>query len=116
MSDTARPEVNGQLFRGYVASVEQRGFLPALREKVEPATRELIDKPPFILRWVANSIIEDLFQTIEALRGAIGRSSRKLGPTGFDNSTFCRLAPGSAASTRVAEPHARRATQRRAWW
>ena len=35
---------------------------------------------------------------------AIGRSSRKLGPTGFDNSTFCRLAPGSAASTRVAEP------------
>lgn len=69
MSESLRPEVTGFVFRGYIASVEQRAFLPALRARVLPETRALIDKPPFALRWVESAILEDLFSNIAALRG-----------------------------------------------
>jgi len=69
MSESQRPQVTGLVFRGYVASVERRSFLPALRERVQPATRELIEKPPFPLLWVESAVVEDIFATIAALRG-----------------------------------------------
>jgi hypothetical protein len=50
----------GAFFRALVKVIEGRQLLDAVRERVAPATRALLDDPPRALGWVDGATIDDL--------------------------------------------------------
>jgi hypothetical protein len=73
MPDLAEaPEARGYLgsaFRVAIDFVHQRGCAALVKQKVSPATAELIDKPPFPFAWMPASPMDELQSALSAVAG-----------------------------------------------
>lgn len=59
----------GTFFRDLLACVEKGGWMPQVRERVSPATRQAMDDPPWQLAWVGSAAIDDIEQAVGAVAG-----------------------------------------------
>jgi hypothetical protein len=59
----------GSAFRVAVEFVQQRGYGALVKQKVSPATAELIDKPPFPFAWMPATPMDELETALCAVGG-----------------------------------------------
>jgi hypothetical protein len=59
----------GSAFRVAVDFVQQRGCSALVKQKVSPATAELIDKPPFPFAWMPAVAMDELQSALSAVAG-----------------------------------------------
>jgi hypothetical protein len=77
----------GSAFRVAVEFVHQRGCAALVKQKVSPATAELIEKPPFPFAWMPATPMDELQSALSLIAGAqacvdLGvTAGRKLGGT-----------------------------------
>ena len=58
-------EGKGAMFRGYVLALEKAQLLQAVRERVSPATREMLDHPPALTSWISVAPMEEILEAVE---------------------------------------------------
>lgn len=59
----------GSAFRVAVDFIQQRGCSALVKQKVSPATAELIDKPPFPFAWMPAAAMDELQSALSAVGG-----------------------------------------------
>src|SRR5882672_1700150 len=59
----------GSAFRVAVEFTHQRGCAALVKQKVSPATAELIDKPPFPFAWMPATAMDELQSALSAVAG-----------------------------------------------
>ena len=59
----------GSAFRVAVEFIHQRGCATLVKQKVSPATAELIDKPPFPFAWMPATPMDELQSALSAVSG-----------------------------------------------
>jgi hypothetical protein len=69
-------EVKCSTLRAHLAQVEKLAEFPAIREKLPPETRQVIDALPLPTAWVDGMVMQDLMAAIEAVAG--GEGARQL--------------------------------------
>ena len=73
MPDVAAPEEGrgylGSAFRVAVEFVQQRGCMALVKQKVSPATAELMEKPPFPFAWMPATPMDELETALSLIAG-----------------------------------------------
>lgn len=69
---TTTTQIKGTVLRGYVQALDRLGWRAAVREKLSPSTRALLDSPPLDSAWVSATPFEELAVVVGSLHGPTG--------------------------------------------
>jgi hypothetical protein len=91
--------IKGSLVRGYLEQVRRLAILPEVIERVSASSRQLIADPPMPSTWLDASVIEEMVNAVEELRGLEG--VRALTAEGLKTGLLALMQPVIAGMLRL---------------
>jgi hypothetical protein len=61
--------LTGAIFQGYLKGLDRLSIRAAVRERVSPATRSVMDKPPLVVSAASGAMLDEMMVALAALRG-----------------------------------------------
>jgi hypothetical protein len=59
----------GSFLRGIIAFLDRKTLTARVRALVSPETNKLMDKPPFVFRWVASTAVDEIEAALQKIGG-----------------------------------------------
>ena len=93
-------EVKGYLFRGFLSALEQEGMLAAVKERVSPDVRVVIDTPPLAGAWMGGHLLDAVSDAVMTVHGAA--ALRRVHSAAVNRGAMTVLRPVAESVMRVA--------------